>query len=60
MAGYDVHKKKYVGVWVDSTDPHMLLTEGEYDAATHTETATGKGRRSGFGKAVQGQVHSLA
>ncbi|MDR3623232.1 MAG: DUF1579 domain-containing protein [Paludisphaera borealis] len=50
VTGYDVHKKKYVGVWVDSTDPHMMLTEGEYDEATHTETATAKGTDPASGK----------
>jgi len=48
--GYDAHKKKFVSVWIDSTDPHMLLTEGEYDAATHTETSAGKGTDPASGK----------
>jgi hypothetical protein len=48
--GYDAHKKKYVGVWVDSTDPHMMITEAEYDPETKTETATSKGVDPASGK----------
>jgi Protein of unknown function (DUF1579) len=51
--GYDVHKKKYVGVWVDSTDPQLLQTEGEYDAATQTDTETGNGIEPRSGKPYQ-------
>lgn len=50
MTGYDVQKKKYVGVWIDSTDPHMMITEAEYDPETKTETATSKGVDPSSGK----------
>ncbi|WP_337175907.1 DUF1579 domain-containing protein [Paludisphaera sp.] len=42
LSGYDPAKKKFVDVWVDSTDPHVTLLEGEYDAATKTVTSLGK------------------
>ncbi len=36
--GYDPVKKKYVGTWVDTMNPHMQTMEGEYDVETHTLT----------------------
>lgn len=50
MTGYDPVKKKYVGVWVDSTDPHLTVIEGDYDSASKTETWTGKGTDPSSGK----------
>jgi hypothetical protein len=41
--GYDPAKKKYVGTWVDSMTPGYYTTEGTYDAATKTLTATMEG-----------------
>ncbi len=29
--GYDPSKGKYVGTWIESTNPHMSTMEGEYD-----------------------------
>jgi len=59
VTGYDVHKKKYVGVWVDSTDPHMMITEGEYDPETKTETATSKGVDPASGKPYDMKMTSV-
>jgi len=42
LSGYDPAKKKYVDVWIDSTDPHVTTLEGEYDEATKTLTSHGK------------------
>lgn len=42
--GYDPLKKKYVGTWVDSMSPSMLITEGDYDPATKTLTMHAKGK----------------
>ena len=33
ITGYDPHKKKYIGVWVDSMGPGVYHTEGEWDKA---------------------------
>jgi hypothetical protein len=41
--GYDPVKKKYVGTWVDSMTPGYYTTEGTYDPATKTLTATMEG-----------------
>ena len=41
--GYDPAKKKYVGTWVDSMTPGYYTTEGTYDPATKTLTATMEG-----------------
>ncbi len=50
LSGYDPSKKKFVDVWVDSTDPHVTLLEGEYDAATKTVTSLGKSTDPQSGK----------
>jgi hypothetical protein len=36
--GYDPKKGKYVGTWVDTMSPKIILLEGTYDAATRTMT----------------------
>ena len=33
ITGYDPHKKKYIGVWVDSMGPGVYQTVGEWDKA---------------------------
>jgi hypothetical protein len=38
--GYDPAKKKYVGTWVDTMTPGYYTTEGTYDPAKKTLTAT--------------------
>jgi hypothetical protein len=42
LESYDAAKKKYPGVWVDSMVTSPMITEGTYDAATKTMTATGE------------------
>jgi hypothetical protein len=42
--GYDPIEKKYVGTWVDSMTPHLMITKGDYDADTKTFTATAESR----------------
>ncbi len=44
LDGYDVDKKKYVSVWVDSMSTAPLVFEGDYNAATKTLTQTAKGK----------------
>lgn len=41
--GYDTHKKKYVGTWVDSMSSSLMTTEGDYDEASKTLTSYSKG-----------------
>jgi hypothetical protein len=41
--GYDPTRKKYVGTWVDTMTPGYYTTEGAYDAAAKTMTATMEG-----------------
>jgi len=36
--GYDSHKKKYGGSWIDSMEPHMSRMEGTWDKKTSTMT----------------------
>lgn len=45
LDGYDVDKKKYVGIWVDSMTTSPMVSEGTYDAAAKKLTyhADGKG-----------------
>jgi len=50
ISGYDPAKKKYVDVWVDSSDPHMMILEGDYDPASKTLTSFGKSTDPRSGK----------
>jgi hypothetical protein len=48
--GYDPVEKKYVGTWVDSMSPHLMIMKGEYDPATKNLTSTGEGRDATTGQ----------
>ncbi|AMV39592.1 DUF1579 domain-containing protein [Planctomyces sp. SH-PL62] len=50
ISGYDPDKKKFIDVWVDSTDPHMMILEGDYDQAAKTLTSFGKSTDPRTGK----------
>lgn len=39
--GYDPIKGKYVGTWVDSSGPSIMVSEGTFDAKTRTLTMVG-------------------
>ena len=41
--GYDTHKGKYVGTWVDSMSTEVMVMEGDLDEKTQTLTTTSKG-----------------
>ena len=43
MTGYDPIKGKYVGTWVDSMSPGVMVTEGTFDEKTRTLTMVGDG-----------------
>jgi hypothetical protein len=36
--GYDPHKKKYTGTWIDNMKPTMDTMQGDFDAETKTLT----------------------
>jgi hypothetical protein len=40
--GYDNVKKKFVGTWMDNMGTGIMMSEGDYDAATKTFTYTGE------------------
>jgi Protein of unknown function (DUF1579) len=42
--GYDPQQKKYVGTWIDSMSPYLMVTKADYDPATKTLTGTGETR----------------
>ena len=44
LDGYDQHKKKYVGIWVQSMESAPMTMEGDYDAETKTLTMRGESR----------------
>jgi hypothetical protein len=48
--GYDPVEKRYVGTWVDSLTPHVMLIRGDYDPQTKTMTHTSEGRDPASGK----------
>ena len=43
QSGYDPGKKKYIGTWVDSISPTIMIMEGDFDPQTHTLTSYAKG-----------------
>lgn len=51
--GYDPVRKKYVGTWVDSMSPSMMISEGEYDPATKTATSFAEGRDPVSGEMIK-------
>jgi hypothetical protein len=53
LFGYDPHKKKYVGTWVDSMSPSLMVLEGTHDEATDTSTMTGESVDPASGQPVK-------
>jgi hypothetical protein len=45
--GYDPSKKKYIGTWVDSVNPRMMIMEGSFDKDGKLFTSTGDGFMDG-------------
>jgi len=41
--GYDTNRNKYVGTWVESTNPFRVLMEGDYDEPSRTLTMIANG-----------------
>ncbi len=42
--GYDPAEKKYVGTWIDTMTPHMMITKSDYDEKTKTMTGISETR----------------
>ena len=42
LDGYDQHKKKYVGIWVQSMESAPMTFEGDYDPESKTMTMSGE------------------
>jgi hypothetical protein len=58
ITGYDPNKKKYVGTWIDSMGPGIMIMEGTYDDKTKTFTTVAdevdpKGKKSKFRSSVK-------
>lgn len=53
--GYDPVKKKYIGTWIDSMNPHMSTMEGTYDAKSKTMTMLSEGIDGNSGQMMKGK-----
>jgi hypothetical protein len=56
--GYDPVEKKYIGTWVDSMSPHIMISKSEYDADKKIMTGTAEGRDGMTGKPFSAKVTS--
>jgi hypothetical protein len=58
LDGYDTHKQKYVGMWVDTLGTMMTVLEGEADEGGKTRTMYGElvDPLTGAKKSVKGIV----
>lgn len=52
MMGYDLQKQKYIGVWVDSMQSNLFLSEGTADADYKSWTMVGTGYCDMEGKSI--------
>jgi len=59
QTGYDPKKGKYVGTWVDSMSPAVMLMEGDFDPKTNTMTMTAKGTEPASGKPYDAKMTSV-
>ena len=59
QTGYDPAKKKYIGTWVDSMEPTIMITEGDFDPQTNTLTMTAKGIATDTGKPYEAKMTSV-
>lgn len=59
QTGYDPRKGKYVGSWVDSMSPALLVTEGEFEPKTRTLTMTASGIEPSTGKPYEARMTSI-
>ncbi len=59
LTGYDPKKDKYVGTWVDSMSPTLLVTEGDFDTKTKSLTMNAKGTEQLTGKPYEAKMTSI-
>lgn len=50
--GYDPDEKHYVGTWVDTMSPHLMIMKGDYDPATRSMAASVEVRSAETGQMV--------
>jgi hypothetical protein len=51
--GYDPYKKKYVGTWIDTMSPTLMILEGTHDEPTDTSTMIGESVDPASGQPVK-------
>ena len=56
--GYDPVEKQYVGTWIDTMTPHLMITKAEYDPKTKTMTGSAEGRDAMTKEAYSSKVIS--
>ena len=56
--GYDPAEKKYVGTWVDTMTPHMMITKSDYDEKTKTMTGQAETRDAISGEKYTAKIIS--
>jgi hypothetical protein len=55
-SGYDPQEKKFVGTWIDTMTPHIMLTKAEYDEESKTFTGTAEGRDAQTGQPYNAKI----
>ncbi|MCI0334331.1 MAG: DUF1579 domain-containing protein [Planctomycetes bacterium] len=56
--GYDPAEKKYIGTWVDTMTPHLMITKSDYDEKTKTMTGIAETRDPMTGKKYNAKMIS--
>jgi hypothetical protein len=56
--GYDPIEKKYIGTWVDTMTPHLMITKSDYDETTKTMTGVAEMRDAFTGEQYKTKVVS--
>ncbi len=59
VTGYDPKKARYVGSWVDSMSPALLVMEGDFDTKTKSLTMTTSGTEHATGKPYEAKMTSI-
>ena len=59
LIGYNPEKEKYVGTWVDSMSPALLVMEGDFDTKTKSLTMNAKGTEQATGKPYEAKMTSI-
>ena len=59
LTGYDPKKDKYVGTWVDSMSPTLLVMEGDFDTMTKSLTMNAKGTEQATGRPYEAKMTTI-